>query len=126
VVVEESGEGEARDIAVHAQPKCDVAVHVCGPAEPAPFDRLACSNVAGLLTGASARLDSLLRQGPARVFGIQHRRPLNGMAGFWLGCGWVEGKALYNAKSGRFTNNEETNKYLQLNYCRGREIDTRS
>ncbi|MBP1598218.1 MAG: oxidoreductase domain protein [Acidobacteria bacterium] len=34
----------------------------------------------------------------------------------------VEGKLLYNAKTGLFTNNKDANKYLQLNYRKGWEV----
>ena len=34
----------------------------------------------------------------------------------------VEGKLLYDAKTGSFTNNKEANKYLQLNYRKGWEV----
>ena len=34
----------------------------------------------------------------------------------------VEGKLLYNARTGLFTNNKDANKYLQLNYRKGWEV----
>jgi hypothetical protein len=34
----------------------------------------------------------------------------------------VQGKLLYDAKTGLFTNNKEANKYLEMNYRKGWEV----